>query len=320
MSSLPGSAAPLLSIVAPCFNEAAGLARFHGALAQVLDKLPEWRVEIILVDDGSADKTLEIMDQLAARDPRVRPLPLARNFGHQAALSAGLDAARGDAIVLMDSDLQHPPELLPRMLALWKDGVEVVATIRTSSPAGWLQRWTSGAFYWLMTRWGEVPIQANAADFCLLSRRVRDHLVAMPERHRLLRGLVAWLGFERAFIEFKAPERAAGRSTFSWRRRLTLGVDGLIGFSTAPLRLVTWSGLLVSGLGGLYLLYVLVQASREGGAVPGWPSLISVVLILGGLQLISTGVLGAYLARLYEQSKGRPLYVLRRPPDDATPR
>lgn len=302
----------LLSVVSPCFNEEGVIELFHRELVRVLATLPEFDHEIVLVDDGSRDRTLAVLDQLAAADPRVRPVALSRNFGHQIALSAGLDAARGDVVVLMDSDLQHPPELLPAMVAAWRGGAEIVSTIRRRTAAPWLQRVTSRAFYWLLNRLSEVPIEPAAADFCLLSRRVRDQLVAMPERHRLLRGMVAWVGFSRTFLAFDAPPRAAGRTKYGWRKRIALAIDGILGFSTAPIRLAIWVGLLVVALGAIYLLYVLGKALWTGDVVTGWPSLISVVLILGGLQILFIGVIGAYLGRVFEQAKGRPLYVLRR--------
>lgn len=302
----------LLSVVSPCFNEESVIELFHRELALVLDGLPDLDAEIVLVDDGSRDRTLAVLDRLAAVDPRVRPVALSRNFGHQIALSAGLDAARGDLVVLMDSDLQHPPDLLPAMLQAVRGGADIVSTVRRTTAAPWLQRLTSRAFYWVLNRLSEVPIEPAAADFCLLTARVRDQLVAMPERHRLLRGMIAWVGFARTFLPFDAPPRAAGKTKYSWRKRMALAVDGILGFSTAPMRLAIWVGLWVAGLGALYLLYVLGKALWTGDVVTGWPSLISVTLILGGLQIVFIGVIGAYLGRVFEQAKGRPLYVLRR--------
>ena len=310
----------LLSIVSPCFNEEDVVERFHGELDAVLRTLPEFGCEIVLVDDGSTDRTLERLDNLAARDPRVRPVALSRNFGHQAALSAGLDAARGDLVVMMDADLQHPPALLPELIAGWRRGHDIVSTIRRTVAAPWLQRAGAHAFYRVINRLSDVPVQPAAADFCLITRRVCDELVGMRERHRMLRGLISWVGFSRTFIEFDAPARAAGRTKFTWRRRFGLAIDGILGFSTAPMRLAVWVGLVVATFGALYLLYVLAMALWYGDVVTGWPSLISVSLILGGLQIVFIGVIGAYLGRVFEQSKGRPLYVLRRAldarPDD----
>lgn len=316
---MPAAAAPrlLLSVVAPCFNEESAIELFVRELQRVLATLPEFDHEMVLVDDGSRDGTLAALDRLAAEDARLRPVALSRNFGHQIALSAGLDHARGDLVVLMDSDLQHPPALLPALLAKWREGCDIVSTIRRRTAAPWLQRVTSRGFYWLLNRLSEVPIEPSAADFCLLTKRVRDQLVAMPERHRMLRGMLAWVGFRRRFLDFDAPARAAGTTKYSWRKRVALAVDGMLGFSTAPMRLAIWVGCAVAVLGALYLAYVLGKALWTGDVVAGWPSLISVVLILGGLQIVFIGVLGAYLGRVFEQAKGRPLYVLRRdvPPE-----
>lgn len=313
----PAAAEPrlLLSIVAPCFNEEAAIELFVREVARVQTMLPEFEHELVLVDDGSRDRTLEVLDRLAAADRRVRPVALSRNFGHQIAISAGLDHARGDLVVLMDSDLQHPPALLPQLLVRWRDGADIVSTIRRRTAAPWLQRVTSHGFYWLLNRVSEVPIEPAAADFCLLTKRVRDQLVAMPERHRMLRGMIAWVGFRRTFVEFDAPPRVAGTTKYRWRKRLALAIDGVLGFSMAPIRLMIQIGFVVVALGGVYLAYVLGKALWTGDVVAGWPSLISVVLILGGLQIVCMGVLGAYLGRVFEQSKGRPLYVLRRDVD-----
>lgn len=313
----PAAAAPrtLLSVVAPCFNEEAAIGSFVREVLRVLATMPDLDHELVLVDDGSGDGTLEELDRLAAADPRVRPVALSRNFGHQIALSAGLDHARGDLVVLMDADLQHPPALLPTMVEAWRGGADIVSTIRRTTAAPWLQNVTSRAFYWLLNRLSDVPIEPAAADFCLMTRRVRDQLVAMPERHRMLRGMVAWVGFRRVFLAFDAPARVAGTTKYRWRKRLALAIDGILGFSTAPIRLTIWMGIGVAALGAVYLGYVLGKALWTGDVVAGWPSLISVVLILGGMQIVCIGVLGAYLGRVFEQSKGRPLYVLRRDVD-----
>jgi polyisoprenyl-phosphate glycosyltransferase len=308
---------PLVSIVCPCLDEEAVLPAFLAELERVLATLDEYEHEIILVDDGSRDGTLPWIEQRAASDPRLRVVAFSRNFGHQAALSAGLEAAHGDAIVLMDSDLQHPPALLPVLLARWREGNDIVSTIRKTSGGSRLEALSSRAFYRLVNLVSEVRIEPAAADFCLVSRRVRDVLVAMPERHRMLRGLLTWVGFRRAFVEFDAAPRAAGRSRFGWRKRFAFALDGILGFSVAPIRLAIWTGGVVAALGGVYLAYVIARALGGGpDVVPGWASLISVVLILGGLQLVFVGILGTYVARVFEQTKGRPLYVLRR---DVTP-
>lgn len=305
--------APVLSVVAPCFEEEAVLERFHAELTRALRDLD---FELVLVDDGSRDRTLEVMNALAARDPRVVPLSLSRNFGQAAALSAGLDAARGDAVVLMDADLQHPPELVLEMVERWRAGADVVSAVRrTTADASFFKRASSAGFYWLLNRVSEVPIEPGAADFCLLSKRVRDVLVAMPERHRFLRGLVAWVGFRRVFLEYDAPPRAAGETKYGARKMLRMALDGIFAFSTAPIRFAVRAGLFVVALGLVYVAYVLWRVAT-GGTVAGWASLMCVMLVLGGLQIVVAGLLGEYLARTFEQSKGRPIYVLKQGRDE----
>ncbi|MEW6074103.1 MAG: glycosyltransferase family 2 protein [Planctomycetota bacterium] len=307
-----GSRRPLLSVIAPCLDEAEGIEAFYRALKTTLDGLPGVDHEILIVDDGSTDATLEKINALARDDPRLVPLSLSRNFGQAAALSAGLDAARGDAVVLMDSDLQHPPALLPRMVELWREGNDIVSAVRRrSTDASWWKSASSAAFYWILNRISATPIEPGAADFCLLSRRVRDAIVGMPERHRFLRGLISWVGFPRALVPFDAPARAAGSTKYGLRRMLGMALDAIFSFSVAPIRLVVRVGLVVVLLGLAYLAHILLIALLRRDLAPGWASLICVALILGGLQIAFIGVIGEYLARVFEQTKGRPLYVLK---------
>jgi len=309
-----------LCVVSPCFNEAAGLREFCRALQRVLESQADLDHRIVLVDDGSTDGTLDVMNELAA-DPRIRVYSLSRNFGHQVALTAGCDVAEGDAVVLMDSDLQHPPETLPAMIARWRAGADVVSAVRLrTADASWFKRATARLFYGLLNSVSETRIEPGAADFVLLSGRAHAALLRLPERHRFLRGMVSWIGFRREFVEYVAPRRSAGKSNYTLRRMMRLASDALFSFSTAPVRLATRLGAAVLGCGLLYLAYIFYSiATRPDQIVPGWTSLVIVVLILSGVQIALIGLIGEYIARIFEEAKARPLYFFeQRPADEAT--
>ena len=319
MQTEPGGARRTLCVVCPCYNEAAGIRAFHSALKAALAGLDNIEHQIVFVDDGSSDATLVALDQIAHEDARVRVYALSRNFGHQVALTAGSDVARGDAVVFMDSDLQHPPALLPAMVAKWRAGADVVSSVRLgTADASWLKRQTAALFYGFLNAISDTRIVPGAADFVLLSRPAHEALRRMPERHRFLRGMVSWIGFRREFVEYHAPARAAGESHYTMRRMVQLGSDALFSFSTAPVRLATRLGVAVVALGMLYLAYILyVVVAPPDRVIQGWSSLIIVVLILSGAQLMLTGLIGEYIARIFEESKQRPLYFFKqRPADD----
>lgn len=307
---------PVLCVVSPCYNEAEVIRRFYDELKPVLAGIAGVDHRILLVDDGSRDATLERLNEIAAADERVLVYSLSRNFGHQIAISAGLDRARGDAVVVMDSDLQHPPSLIPEMVRLWREeGYEVVSAVRKSTEDATLfKRLSSEGFYVVLNWLSDTRIEPGAADFCLLSRRARRALASMPERHRFVRGLIAWMGFRRAFLPYVAPERAAGKSKYSLAKMLKLAFDAVFAFSVTPIRTATRFGLGIAFLGGLYLLYVIGRAVVLRDTEPGWGSLLSTVLVLGGLQLVFIGLMGEYLARVFEQVKGRPLYLFKQTP------
>ncbi len=314
MDAADSSVRPMLTVVAPCYNEAAGIETFYQQVRKVLDDMPHVAGRIVFVDDGSTDATLDRLNAIAARDPAVEVYSLSRNFGHQVALSAGLDVARGDAVVMMDSDLQHPPSLIPELVRRWQSGFDVVSAVRTTTFGASLpKRATAAAFYWLINRLSDVEIVPGAADFCLLSRRAHEALVAMPEHHRFLRGMVSWIGFPRARVSFEAPERPTGATKYTLLKMMGLAIDALLSFSAAPMRIASRMGLLIVVPGFAYLVYVVYRYFM-GDTVPGWGSTVSVLLILGGTQLVFIGLIGEYLSRIFEETKHRPLYVLKQQP------
>lgn len=313
---------PTLCVITPCYNEEQGLEEFYLHLKSELDALTAVEYRIVFVDDGSVDGTAAVLKAIAHRDPSCKVYSLSRNFGHQAAITCGLDAAHeADAVVVMDSDLQHPPTLIPHMVEQWRAGYDVVQAIRgQTAGASPVKRLTSAAFYWIFNRLSDVAIPKGAADFYLLSRRAHEALMTMPERSRFLRGMVAWIGFQRTTINYDAPPRAAGVSKYTRSRMTRLAMDGLVSFSARPIRLATRAGLLLVLVGAAYLSYIIGRWALLGDLVQGWPSLISIVLILGGAQILFIGLLGEYLARVFDESKRRPLYVVKEaPPDHAPP-
>ena len=305
-----------LAIVIPCYNEAAVIEQFYGELARALETVDvDWRA--CFVDDGSTDETLERLNGLAKSHPRVRVYSLSRNFGHQVALSAGLDVTLGSAVVMMDGDLQHPPALLPTMIALWRRGFDVVSGVREDmEDAGWFKRTTARAIYGLINRMGDTEIVPGAADFCLLSSRAHAALCAMPERHRFLRGMVSWIGFHRSYLKFQAPRRPAGESKYTTLKMIALALDALFSFSAAPMRTATRLGLALLVPGVVYFVYILLRYVAVNDFIRGWGSLICTLMIIGGIQLIFIGIIGEYLARIFEESKHRPLYFFKQVPND----
>jgi len=300
----------MISVVAPVHNEADSLAELHRRLTAAL--VPLGKYEIVLVDDGSTDASWERMFALAGVDPRLRLLRLSRNFGHQAALTAGLDAARGDAVVLIDSDLQDPPELIPELVAQWRNGYDVVYALRAAREGETpFKRWTAAAFYRLLRRMTPVEIPANAGDFRLLSRRAVDALARMPERARFLRGMTSWVGFRQTGVPYRRDARFAGETKYATSRMIRFALDAITSFSTTPIKVVTGFGalLIVFCVGVLaWALYVKFFTSE---AIQGWTSVLIVVLLLGGMQLVGLGVIGQYVARIFEEAKHRPLYFVQ---------
>lgn len=317
-TNVPGEP-PLLSVVVPCYNESEVIETFYRALKSVLAGISGLEHEIVVVDDGSVDDTLDRLNRIMAADSAVRVCSLSRNFGHQIALTAGMDAAVGDAVVIMDSDMQHPPALLPELVRQWRAGYDVVSAVRQHTEGeSWFKGVTSRGFYRLLNSMSGTKVPQGAADFCLLTRRVCDSLRGMPERHRFLRGLVSWVGYKRVLVPYVAPPRAAGTTKYSMVKMVTLALDAVFSFSAEPLRLALRAGLAVALGGFVYLAWTLIYGYLIQGLVPGYASLIGVVLILGGCQLAFIGLIGQYLARVFEEVKGRPIYLLKQEP--AAPR
>jgi dolichol-phosphate mannosyltransferase len=302
---------PLISIVVPAYNEAGCLPKLHDELRRSLDHLP-YRFEFLFVDDGSSDTTIAVLDDLRRRDPRVCYVGLSRNFGQQAALSAGLDHARGDAVVMMDADLQHPPHVVPQLIERWQAGYDVVNTVRLCTQSDPLhKRLLSSWFYRLFNKIANVRIESGGADFRLLSRTAVNALIGLPERHRFLRGLVPWIGFRQTRVEFVAPERWAGHSKFTFWRSFLFALDGMTSFSFYPLRRLTPAGGLIAVGACLYgLVAAGARAFGYDSLASGWAWLLLGMLFLGGCQLVLAGILGEYLGRVLEQVKGRPLYLV----------
>jgi len=301
-----------LDIVVPCFNEEAVIEQTHRRLAQVARGIAAIRTTVIYVDDGSRDGTLGRLRAIAAGDPQVRIVALSRNFGHQYALTAGLDASTGDAVAVIDADLQDPPEVIPEMVARWRDGADVVYGVRaTRQGETAFKRGTAHVFYRLLQTLGNADIPADVGDFRLLDRRVVDTLRDMPERDRFLRGLVVWAGFRHEGVSYERLPRAAGQTKFPFSRMFSFALDGIFSFSTVPLRLASYLGLFVSVLSMVGVVYAFYIKLFTVGVIPGWAAQWIGTLFLGGVQLLSLGVIGEYVGRIYGEVKRRPLYVVK---------
>jgi dolichol-phosphate mannosyltransferase len=303
-----------LSIVCPAYEEEDVLPVFHAELSAVLDGLgPGYQIEVLYVDDGSRDRTLAILRRLAAADPRVRYLSLSRNFGHQAALTAGMEHAAGDVVITMDSDLQHPPAVIPQLLERWREGNDIVVTLREQDPTlSWFKRVSSDTFYQVMRVLSDTELRSAAADFRLMSRPAAQALVRMPERHRFLRGMVSWLGFRTATVYFTPASRGAGASKFTLWRMVNFALDGMMAFSKLPLRLALGLGLGATAAALLLALAAVLHGLLAADATDwGWYGLMITLLLVGGAVLGSLGVLGEYVGRIYDQVKGRPIYLIK---------
>lgn len=299
-----------LSVVVPLYNEEDVLPMLHRRLLAAVDSVAGG-IEIVYVDDGSTDRTGQMLQQLRLACALVSVVRFSRNFGKEQALTAGLQLARGDAVVLMDADLQNPPELIPSMLAAWRDGADVVNMRRRDRTAdSWVRGGSARLFYRLINRLSDTPIPADIGDFRLFSRRAVDALNQLPERNRFMKGLFGWIGFRQTTLDYDYGKRAAGRSKWRFLQLLNFAVEGVTAFSVKPLRLASYAGLASALAAFAYALYFLAKTLVFGEPVAGFPTLIVVVLMLGGLQLLAIGVLGEYLGRLCLESKRRPLYII----------
>jgi dolichol-phosphate mannosyltransferase len=304
------SAVPTLSVVIPVFNETENLAELYARLAAVL-AVAEPDFEIIFVDDGSRDQSVGLLRGFAASDPRIAVVELARNFGHQIAISAGLDHARGASVIIMDADLQDPPEVLPQFIAKWREGHDVVYAIREQRKEGWLKRGAYAAFYRLLQRVANIEIPLDAGDFCIMDRKVVDLLVGMPERNRFVRGIRSWVGLDQVGLAYERHARRAGTPKFTFSRLIYLALDGLVSFSYLPLRVITMLGFGVSLMSIVLALFYTIKKLTVGLNPPGFATLTVAVFFLAGIQLITIGVIGEYVGRIFEEVKRRPLYVVR---------
>jgi glycosyltransferase involved in cell wall biosynthesis len=300
-----------VSVVIPVYNEQENLDPLYDRLTTVLSQC-EPCYEIVFVDDGSRDRGLELLHALEARDYHVKVVELARNFGHQVAISAGLDHACGQGVVIIDADLQDPPEVLPQFIAKWREGYDVVYAIREHRKEGWFKRIAYATFYRLLERIANIRIPLDAGDFCIMDRRVVDLLNGMPERNRFVRGIRSWVGLDQVGLVYERHERNAGEPKYTFRRLLYLALDGLVSFSYVPLRMISILGLSVSLVSILLAMFYLIKALTLGLYPPGFATLVVAVFFLAGIQLITIGVIGEYVGRIFEEVKQRPLYVIRR--------
>lgn len=302
---------PGISVVIPVLNEEENLPELYRRLTKALESLPV-HYEVIFVDDGSRDRGPEIIKALAARDPRLVLVELARNFGHQVAISAGLDQARGRGVIIMDADLQDPPEVLPQFIARWQEGHDVVYAIRATRKENWLKRSAYAYFYRLLKRIANIEIPLDAGDFCIMDRRVVDLMVNMPERNRFVRGIRSWVGLDQVGLAYNREARYAGRAKFTFTRLLYLALDGLISFSFVPLRVISLLGVGASLVSLVLAVFYTIKKFTYGLNPPGFATTIVAIFFLAGLQLITLGVIGEYVGRIFEEVKRRPLYVIRR--------
>ena len=304
------------SIIAPVFNESGSLQELYNRVAQVMDSTGEtW--ELIMIDDGSTDGSSDNIKQLAVKDHRIRPVIFARNFGHQLAVTAGLDYSRGAAVIIIDADLQDPPEVILELISRWREGFEVVYAVRTEREGeSWFKLFTASLFYRIVYRITEVNIPLDTGDFRLLDRKVVNVLNKMRERRRFLRGMSTWVGFKQIGVNYRRAARYAGETKYPFRKMFRFAMDAITGFSYFPLQLATYIGFISAGVSLLIIPIVIILRMAGSQFFFGQASTLIAVLFLGGVQLISLGILGEYIGRLYDEAKGRPLYIVREDPDD----
>lgn len=300
----------LLSLVIPLFNEEENIQPLYDAIDKATKGIS---IEIIFVDDGSKDKSLAIIKNLSQKDDRIQYLSFSRNFGHQNALKAGIDYSKGDCVISMDADLQHPPELIPSLIEKWKEGYEVVYTIRKyDRKTAFLKKITARLFYGIIRSLSKTKIEKGTADFRLLDKKIIKEIKALKENYLFLRGMVSWMGFSQSRITYIAPERQAGKTKYSFRKMIKFAFSGITSFSTKPLQLSTFFGFLIAGAAFIYALYAIIASTFTDVVIEkGWTSVIVSVLFIGGIQLIMIGILGEYLGKLFIENKRRPNYIIK---------
>lgn len=307
---------PKYSIIAPIFNETGNIQQLYAQVTQAMDSLKEpW--EFLMVDDGSTDGSTDMIRKLAQKDDRVKPVIFSRNFGHQIAVTAGLDYSQGAAVIIIDADLQDPPEVILELIEKWKEGFQVVFAVRTEREGEtWFKRTTASAFYRLIYRITDVKIPLDTGDFRLMDRKVVDALKKMGERHRFLRGMSAWVGFKQVGVPYKRAARFSGETKYPFRKMLKLALNAITSFSYFPLQLAMYVGFIAAGMSIIAIPFVLVARFAGHSAFLGQASTLMAVLFLGGVQLICVGILGEYIGRIYDEVKGRPLYIVSEAPDE----
>jgi polyisoprenyl-phosphate glycosyltransferase len=307
---------PTFSIIAPIYNELENIPELYPRMREVMDRTGEpW--ELVLVDDGSTDGSTALIRKLGENDDRVRPVIFARNFGHQIAVTAGVDYARGDAVIIIDADLQDPPEVILQLIDKWREGYEVVYAVREERQGeSWFKKTTASLFYRMIYRITDVDIPMDAGDFRLMDRKVVEVMKHMREKHRFLRGMSAWVGFKQVGVSYKRQPRFAGETKYPLNKMIKLALNAVTSFSYFPLQLATYMGFIAAGLSVLAIPIIVVLRLTTGTALFGQATTLIIVLFLGGLQLISLGVIGEYIGRIYDEAKGRPLYIVAEAPED----
>jgi len=307
---------PTFTVIAPIYNELENIPELYPRLREVMDRTGEpW--ELILVDDGSSDGSTEVIRKLAETDPRVRPVIFARNFGHQIAVTAGVDYSRGDAVIIIDADLQDPPEVILKLIDKWREGYEVVYAVREERQGeSWFKRVTASLFYRIIFRITDVDMPLDAGDFRLMDKKVITVLQQMREKHRFLRGMSAWVGFKQVGVSYKRQARHAGETKYPFSKMVKLALNAVTSFSYFPLQLATYIGFISAGISVLAIPVVVLARLITGSALVGQATTLIIVLFFGGVQLISLGIIGEYIGRIYDETKNRPLYIVADAPDE----